>query len=551
MNLDSLRSSSILSNKSRVKTSDIKLDRYQRLHSYINIIALESMKWMILLATLAILPAWSCKTSASDLNSTEEAKEEAANELALLSGDGGVIRITPSSDGVRVYSEFRSFSVVSAFSRNSVNKEYIYQDPQGVELIKGLGAHALRFPGGSFAGKFKPFEDKYAKLIDAHIKLSKETGITNCILVLNFLSGTVEEAKFVVKELKEGGINIIAVELGNEIHLKKYRKSITDVEAYVRVSAKYLEELKRLLPNAEFGIPVPSSRHVFDAEQMGSRVQFFEHWIATLSEAVSSGELEVDAVIPHFYKQTHMVYKLPTKFERFHGVMKEMRINSYDFLDQAVINYYDTHFSGLDLWITEWGLKEKQIYGNTLSEGLHVTSFLMDMMRGNMLTSNRITHSAYQKLHSRPSNGLISEVGTLPPVEPASIYKPETPWYAFHFINDIIAGGATITRSKISGVSQDQVRIETFRKGDDFYVLFANRTGKEYRINMAGTARYLYGDHPWSSNGMAFWHKDNSTEKYDPVKLVDGNITNVIQPWSFGYIKADWTKISQDLGGKK
>ena len=480
----------------------------------------------LLLITVALATLQSCQT----------AKGKSSTPLPEPAADSFEVRINPQQVGNPVYADFRSYSVVSAFKKHSQTRELLAESEEGVGLVKALGAHALRFPGGSFARKFKPRDPKGEQLIDAHIDLSRESGVMRTILVLNFLTGTVDDAKYSISRLEKAGIEVIAVELGNEIHLKKYRESIPDVETFVDVAKQYQAALKPVVPQALFGIPVPSSRHVFDAEQMGKKAEFFEHWVEVLSDAVSSGDLPVDAVIPHFYKQTHTVYNLPTQEQRFRGVMDELRIDSYAFLDKTVMSYYGQHFSGLEIWITEWGLKEKQVYGNTLAEGLHVMGFQLDMIRANELTGNKVRHSCYQKLHGPMSNGSISEVGNLNPVQPAMTYKPETAWYAFRFMEDVLQN-AVYVESSVSGATQDALRVETFKVGDNYVIAFANRSPHEYRLNHSGQARIMHGSRPWCSNGQTYW---NDASSYMPVQLTDVTNTSVIPAYGFGYIAAPW-----------
>lgn len=473
----------------------------------------------------------------SSSNCSSASAESSAKAHANL--EPGILQFNANSDGTLIYPEFRSFSVVSAFKKHPEHRHFIYQSEEGLGLISKMGAHALRFPGGSFSRKFHPQDDKGAKLIDQHIELSRKSGIENTILVLNMFAGSIEEAKTTIRKLQQGGIRIVAVELGNEYHLKKYREKYPNVEPFIEEAKSYIKALKPMLPGVRYGIPVSSSRHVFDAEQFGNRAQFFEDWNGGLAKAVRSGELPVDAVIPHFYKQTHEVYQLPTHQQRFDGVIGELQIDSYAFLEKVVLNYYLDLFGDVELWITEWGLKEKQVYGNTMAEGIHVTSFMMDIMLANQNTGNRVRHTCYQKLHGPMSNGAITPVGELPVVEPASAYKGETSWYAFTFLDEII-DNARLTKTQVKGIQNEEVRVEVLKQGDDAIIYFANRSAREYRMAALGEAHYMSGEKAWASNGQTFWNADGN---YLPAKLVRANLSNTIPPYSFGYIRVPWSKL--------
>jgi hypothetical protein len=439
-----------------------------------------------------------------------------------------------------VYADFISFSAVSAFNRHPESRRFLSQDPDGVRLVQGLYPHAIRFPGGSFTRKFFPKDDKGQKLLKAYQDLARESGEQRCILVLNIFAGTQDDARYLINSLRSAGIEIVAVELGNEYHIKKYRKKYPDARAMIEDLKPYAALVQQELPGVPMGLPVPSSRHVFDAEQFGNRAEFFEDWTNTLAEAVRSGELPVQAVIPHFYKQTHTVYKLPSTQARFDGVMEELRIDSYGFLNQVVIDYYTKLFGdGIELWITEWGLKEKQVYGNTMAEGLHVMGFLLDMAEGNRRNGGRIKHSCYQKMAGPVSNAAITPKGPLPTMEPAGDFQPGTAWYAFHDFGGIL-DGAQYVRADIAGPGQDKLRMACFRREGDLFIAFANRTGQYWRMDIAGRMSAVWADKAWASNGSTFW---SASGEHQLAQRIDGQLSNVIPPFGYGVLKADWEAV--------
>lgn len=452
----------------------------------------------------------------------------------------GEIHIRNLESAGPVYADFISFSAVSAFNKHPETRRFIAQDPQGVELVQGLHPHAIRFPGGSFTRKFFPRDEKGKRLLDAYKQMANATGEKRCILVLNIYAGSQEDARFLIQDLRTAGIDIVAVELGNEYHIKKYRKKYPDAEAVVADLKPYVDLVKQELPGVPMGLPVPSSRHVFDAEQMGNRADFFEDWTTVLARAVRSGELDVQAVIPHFYKQTHEVFELPSTRARFDGVMDKMRIDSYAFLKQVVLDYYADQFGeGIEVWITEWGLKEKQVYGNTVAEGIHVMGFLMDMAEANRRTGNAIRHSCYQKLAGPVSNAAITPTGTLPTLENTGAFQPGTAWYAFHDIHPALQDARYVT-ANFTGVGQDQVRMACFRREGDLYVVFANRTGQYWRTDVAGRMTAVWGEQAWASNGQTFW---NASGEYVPAQRIEDQLSNTIPPYGYGVIKADWDAV--------
>ena len=484
----------------------------------------------------------------TDEGAVSAKEEKASNSEPVVAGEAvpdGEIRIRPLAVEGPVYTGFQSFSAVSAFNKHPETRRFLGEDPEGVALVQGLHPAAIRFPGGSFAAKFNPQDEKGERITKAYLELVRTSGVSDCILVLNLFKGTIGQAEYLVRKLQAGGVQIVAVELGNEYHLKKYRDKYPTADPYVAEAARYIDALKPLLPGVPYGIPVPSSRHVFDAEQFGNRAEFFETWTNTLADAVQSGRLPVQAVIPHFYKQTHEVYDLPTHERRFDGVMDALRIDSYGFLDRVVLNYYQEEFGDVAVWITEWGLKEKQVYGNTLAEGIHVTGFLLDMLEANQRTGNRVAHSAYQKMAGPVCIGAITPKGTLQTMEAAENFQPGTAWYAFHDLGEAITD-AQYVRSEIRGPGQDAVRMATFRRGESLYIVFANRTGQSYRMDIAGRMTAVWGDKAWASNGQTFWNDTgNGRAKYLPAQRMADQLGNVIPPYGYGYLKANWDAVMQ------
>jgi hypothetical protein len=518
------------------------------------------MTWTALFALLLTLTAPACADRGADRSSAPGTWPEAPVAESAGGGEGpsaeggspaaaearevppadGEIRITPTGTAGPVYADFISFSAVSAFSRHPETRQFLHQDAEAVALVRGLHPYAIRFPGGSFTRKFHPDDDKGRKLMEGYVDLARASGVRRCILVLNLYAGSIEEARTVIRTLQEGGIEIVAVELGNEYHLGKYRDKYPSAEPFVEEAARYVAALRPLLPGVPYGIPVPSSRHVFDAEQFGARAEFFEDWTNTLADAVRSGRLPVQAVIPHFYKQTHEVFEKPTLEGRFDGVMDLLRIDSYDFLRRVVLDYYRAEFGpDIEIWITEWGVKEKQVYGNTVAEGLHVMGFLLDMAEANHRTGNAVRHSAYQKLAGPVSNAAITPTGSLPTLEPAGAFQPGTAWYAFHFLGDKL-DGAQYVDATVAGATQDQVRLACFRRGEDLYVAFANRTGRSWRLDLAGRMDAVWGERPWAANGQTFW---NAGGDHLPAQRIENRLTNVIPPYGYGVLKADWAAV--------
>ena len=99
--------------------------------------------WFVLL-TLILLPGYRCKSAFA----RDSAATTGKTDVSITPGEIVSIRIFPDGPQTVVYYGFRSFSMVSPFSKHPQTRRMIYEEPEGLALINGLGAQAYRFPGG-------------------------------------------------------------------------------------------------------------------------------------------------------------------------------------------------------------------------------------------------------------------------------------------------------------------------------------------------------------------------------------------------------------------
>ncbi len=444
------------------------------------------------------------------------------------------IVITTSGSGSSINSGVFGLSMARAVKFKAVGLGiYVNESNSAEAMYANVNLSTLRFPGGTVAMAYDPFND-YGELV-RFIDFAQDTNVNDVIYVSNLYSGTIDQTLYTMNEIRNAGLTIVGVELGNEIHLNAYRDLIPTVADYVSVAEAFRSAIETGngtysgFPGMKFGVPVGPSYKDSHA--------FLESWNASLSSAMSAGQLDVDAVIPHYYRQTQYCHSSNIA-SAFECAVNDMKSNgwsgeqSMEFYMKYMPDYYEDVFDVNEMWVTEWAVKDAHdLYGNTLWDGQHAFKQLLEFWRGNADSSIDVTHAHFQIGFSSLTNGWIMTEGAETPLEASDGFQKSTAYYAFDFADDFASGGK-ILNTQITGVSPDDIHIESFRKGSTTYVSWVNLTDKDYTTNVQGNSRYLRGDEPWSSNGRT----DFSNSIYSPIFYESLSQTNVIPAWSFGYI---------------
>ncbi|HNY56182.1 MAG TPA: hypothetical protein PKI86_11160, partial [Chitinophagales bacterium] len=174
--------------------------------------------------------------------SNEKKKE---NNMLQSSAQTVAISVTPDfSKTATVNTKVFGVNIGFAFARE------LDKDSGFVQLLRAMHPVSLRFPGGTVANWYHPNLPVYGykakellpslgglyalqskrseNILYNFIRLCKEVN-SGAVFCANMLTGTTEEALFVIDELKKNNIPILGVELGNEYCLMSYRKQFPDV----------------------------------------------------------------------------------------------------------------------------------------------------------------------------------------------------------------------------------------------------------------------------------------------------------------------------------
>ena len=267
-----------------------------------------------------------------------------------------------------------------------------YEDELLATLFNDIGFTGVRFPGGTTSnyymwesGSFGCAKDVPAdsrsvlrvKAFNNGLKNKKrsystdnflsflENSKTEFSLVLNVFCDTHESNLRWLKRLKNDGINVSTIELGNELYYKEYRWVFQNPGDYLKTANKLTMEIKKIFPNAKVGFIGSSSafraKHYPDIKRLNKS----EHYKYGLSlDKLSSQSKLSDAIVVHLYSTPGL-----SKFEKFVGAVDSEKIytnalSHFDSRRNEIVDHFSSINPDKELWVTEWGVL---FYGDTLS----------------------------------------------------------------------------------------------------------------------------------------------------------------------------------------
>ena len=201
-------------------------------------------------------------------------------------------------NGVLFSKRMVGFNVSNAFQYRNTNT------PQFKELMSSVEPGILRFPGGTIGNFYHPdsgaygFRTKETLWVDGqigeHIRSlsgryegSEQNHLSRfiqlcldldckAIYVVNILTGTPREFDVVMNQLKNAGVEVAGVELGNEMYLKGYNDSIGNVRNYIERCKPFVKHIRQhfpAIPIAAVGVPYS----LFERNTLGRRPDWRTH----------------------------------------------------------------------------------------------------------------------------------------------------------------------------------------------------------------------------------------------------------------------------------
>jgi len=482
--------------------------------------------------------------------SNEKKKE---NNMLQSSAQTVAISVTPDfSKTATVNTKVFGVNIGFAFARE------LDKDSGFVQLLRAMHPVSLRFPGGTVANWYHPNLPVYGykakellpslgglyalqskrseNILYNFIRLCKEVN-SGAVFCANMLTGTTEEALFVIDELKKNNIPILGVELGNEYCLMSYRKQFPDVKTYidrvkstaVAIRQKYLDVKLAVISGDE--VPL---------KDMGARSKFMRDWSLGLSK-----ENFYEVYVWHFYASCADCDKdayFDNIYARNLDAMAPFKTNK---LYNAGANFVPLYGKDRKLWLTEWNISNGEYLDNTFTQAAYVSENFLNMIDLNTKYNNYIELS---NLHAM--DGLINVYkGKQEPLLSVGGNNATVQYFAFKFLastltNDTYKGGTSLS-SKDNAVAKNFVCNAFVNKKDNkTYLHFVNRSGKKIQLNINAKANSgfqltaIEADFPYATAGKTAYEK-NYPNKVKPVRYREEKLTGntiTLAPYAFGYI---------------
>jgi hypothetical protein len=271
--------------------------------------------------------------------------------------------------------------------------------------IQEMHPRVLRFPGGTLANFYHPgavgyglraqdlvmvegtdvygnisrmYEREQQDILEGKVTANYLTDMVSLanatnvqlVYVANLLNGTVAETMACLDQFRQAGVQVVAVELGNESHLKAYESVFPNADAYLSIAAPFAAAIATEFPDIRIGLTAYPPGILKGLGPAGT--QRAAEWNATLANA-SFG----DALTLHCYARTESCTQT--------GIKKNFSCAS-----SFNLSYLETNVTGAlneltalgndRIWLTEWNVDGPYShYGNSLLQALFYVEMSMTM----------------------------------------------------------------------------------------------------------------------------------------------------------------------------
>lgn len=429
------------------------------------------------------------------------------------------------------------------------NSAYLFDHATGEEpalrsMITDMGIQVIRFPGGTLANFHHPGGAGYG-LRTSDAELVKGTGMYKAIAraaereqtmtraagddnvhrmielanaihvkvlyVANLFSAEDEETIAVLHRLKDGGVDVIGIELGCEYYLKAYQAKYPGIQAYITRVKSIAPKLKAEFPDLPIGIVAAPPAGL----KGGKDNPKLEAW----NDAVANSPY-VDALILHTYSFPNECAKEGSD----EAIFTCMNASSADYVDTrlpAALRRLSAQTGGKkSFWITEWNLQGVFAhFGNTLLQGIFAT----DMM----FTFSDDPDVSISICHNLLATG---EGYNAIRIEGGSGFDPQVLYHVNSMLKDVFVPGSKVTDLPVTGGGEvsSHVRLVKTGTGANFLVITA-RGGSQLSlagiqlpagIPASGTATILGSSHLMDKVGSAL----------RPVKTAVSDVHELVLP---------------------
>ncbi len=464
---------------------------------------------------------------------------------------------------------------LNGFSTGFAFKNDMESHPEVVKLTKAIDSRVLRFPGGTLAqyyhmtGNGYGMKQEEAKVlrgmlmahgwgqqedenyVENFIRLCNNSAENVKVLaVANMLTGEPHEIVDLVKYLKQRGVNVVGIELGNELYFDQYRKYLPTVHDYIKRSKIFVKEIKKTYPNIPIAICTGNVINWYSTEAPVRRS--FDKWNKPLIN-----QNFYDAVVAHVYfaqKSTKNVcYNLSgDNLEEVYSCYKDLLSpTKYNYIEKLYKAYENLFGRGVKIWFNEWNVyKATKHLTNSILHGAFIAEVYLGLIDVNIKYNNPFQ---YTLIHNYLDQGPV--MGTMywnkyniPNLNGNNKIVASTQYYAMLFLSELLKKDIKRTNSNLQykeGLDNGDVVVRTFYspKTNKNFIFYINRSGRSVTLNAIGKAsanirkRGIAGNHLHSSAGFGAMTR-NHKEQYEQCNLLDTKVQNfVIDPYGYGYFE--------------
>ena len=318
------------------------------------------------------------------------------------------------------------------------------------------------------------------------------------LFVASIIHGTPAEAVAAVTLLKENGVQIAGVELGNETNGDDIGFG-GDPVLYLAKARTFATALKTAHPEIKLGLVAAPIRPTNSTAYVEN-----DAWNTVIANALSTEPNLYDTYIFHAYPQVKCDNK-PTRelafdcANQYTGLMKQYGslaevkqvtgVNiGFPTISES-FNYYKQKFPGKKMWLTEWNLSHwagpqyqgSGYYANSIFNALFVGVFRNEMNKFAVENPGIIEYATQHNVTGFSAYGMVNQIASGESASiaiPGSIYV-KRPLYHEYMISKRIYG-KNLKKVSVSAPTNEPVDVHTYldQPSNTLFVYYVNRSGK-------------------------------------------------------------------------
>jgi hypothetical protein len=355
-----------------------------------------------------------------------------------------------------------------------------YNNPDLAKKYSELGSQVVRFPGGTSAN-FYNFKTGYhdvptiAQSQKHHEQMSNTNEYTqqtkgdiggyrtehfiefqkrskdDFSLVLNVCTQDANYTRDWLMLLKENGLEVKYVEVGNEVYFGIYKNLITSVEDYIIKAKAHVRVVREIYPQAKIGAVISS--HSFTDDSFVDTVQKNTRKDSThIWDNKIAGEDFYDAVVIHLYGSPGLPNNTPSDKMPPYPVIYKNCLSHVDFQYGKTIDYLKRTFPQKSIWVTEYhvggfggNLRKMRLRHSPLGV-LYACNFFM-----NLAATPEVDLAAYHSfghmvtMQTDPERGRVASKYHNDELDTSANYT------GYQFFTEAVMGADSVVRNAIQG----------------------------------------------------------------------------------------------------